>query len=115
MRAELAASIAMTVFSAVLSLAMGMLLFQMQRHMKRDEDERKAQNKAQKQYQLLTTRGLAAAITLGEATAIAQKNGKPNGETERALAYAQDVKHEQKDFLTAQAVDHIYQERRRNA
>lgn len=45
---------------------------------------------------------------MGEASAIALKNGHTNGETEAALEYARRVKHEQKDFLTKQGIEAIY-------
>ena len=48
-----------------------------------------------------------AAIALGEATAMALKNGHTNGETEAALEYAREIKHKQKDFLTRQAAKSI--------
>lgn len=58
--------------------------------------------------EVLLVRSVGAAIALGEATATALKNGHANGETEAALAYARQVKHEQKDFLTEQGIRAIY-------
>lgn len=43
---------------------------------------------------------MGAAIALGEATAIAVRDKKCNGQMDKALEYAQLVKHEQKDFMT---------------
>ncbi|MFR1531950.1 MAG: serine/threonine protein kinase [Christensenellales bacterium] len=83
-------------------------LFMLQRRIKRREakdDEREA---ARQKHEVLTVKGINAAIALGEATATALKNGHCNGETDAALAFAQKVKHETKDFLTEQSMKHIY-------
>ena len=53
-------------------------------------------------------RSVGAAIALGEATACAIRDGKCNGELSAALSYAQNVKHEQKDFMTEQGVKNLY-------
>ena len=58
-------------------------------------------------YELLSLRGTGAAIALGEACAVALKNGRANGETEAALEYARKIKHEQKDFLQEKAIQHV--------
>lgn len=65
-------------------------------------------DKAREQINILLVQGVGASISLGEANAIALKNGKSNGETEKALAYAKDAKHNITNFLTAQGVKHIY-------
>lgn len=45
-----------------------------------------------------------ASLALGEANAIAVKNGKCNGEMSCALEYAKDVKHKHRDFINKQGV-----------
>lgn len=65
-------------------------------------------DKAREQINILLIQGVSASISLGEAVAIAQKNGKSNGETEKALNYAKDAKHNITNFLTAQGIKHIY-------
>lgn len=60
--------------------------------------------------EVLLVKSIGASIALGEATAIAIKNGKCNGETEAALEYAQRIKHEQRDFLHEQGIKNIYKE-----
>lgn len=69
---------------------------------RRKEAEEK--ERAREELNILLIRSTGAAIALGEATATALKNGHCNGETEGALAYAKQVKHEQKDFLTKQGI-----------
>ena len=65
-------------------------------------------DKAREEINVLLIQGIGASISLGEANAIALKNGKTNGETERALTYAKDAKHNITNFLTQQGVKHIY-------
>lgn len=83
--------------SAITSLIIGWFV-------KRQSDR----DKAREQINILLVQGVGASVSLGEAVAIAQKNGKSNGETEKALNYAKDAKHNITNFLTAQGVKHIY-------
>ena len=64
--------------------------------------------KAREKNEELIIKSVGAAIALGEATATALKNGHCNGETEAALQYAREIKHEQKDFLAEQVVKNLY-------
>ena len=68
-------------------------------------DEKEA---AREENEILMVKSIGAASALGEAAALALKNGHTNGETEAALEYARNVKHEQKEFLQRQAIDHLY-------
>lgn len=65
-------------------------------------------DKAREQINILLVQGVGASISLGEAVAIALRDGKTNGETKEALKYAMDAKHNITNFLTAQGVKHIY-------
>lgn len=65
-------------------------------------------DKAREEINVLLIKGVGASISLGEAVAVAQKNGKSNGETEKALTYAKDTKHDITNFLTQQGVKNIY-------
>ncbi len=86
------------------------------RRMEKRIDEREATRKkaeaereaAQEKNFVLIVKGVNAAIALGEATAHAIQLGHPNGDMEDALRYAQQVKHQQKDFLAEQAAHNIY-------
>lgn len=90
--------------AAVTSLALFLLQRKITRHEKK-EDERET---ARRKHEVLAVKGINAAISLGEATADAIKNGHSNGEIDAALEYARVVKHETKDFLTEQSIKHIY-------
>lgn len=71
------------------------------------EEEEKKREAARQKNNVLLIRMVGAAIALGEATAHAVQLGHPNGDMEAALEYAQQVKHEQKDFLTEQSQKNI--------
>lgn len=77
----------------------------------RELDERE---KNREQYEFYIIKSVSAAIALGEATARAvQKipDAHCNGDMHEALAYAQKIKHEQKEFLNAEALKHIIEGR----
>lgn len=93
-----------SVIGIVISAVVGFGVWGLQRRVDHAENKRVEQDKAREKSQVLLIESSAAAIALGEAAAIALKNGKCNGETERALKYAQDVKHKQKEFLYEQGV-----------
>lgn len=90
--------------SAVTALCFGLLKAKID---KRDKthDEREA---AREKNEVLLVQSIGASIALGEACAIAMRDGRTNGETEAALEYAQKMKREQKDFLTEQGIKNLY-------
>ena len=86
------------------------------REKKREQQETTARAKAEErehareELQLLAIQSTNAAIALAEATAKAVHripDAKCNGDMHAALAYATEVKHKQKEFLTKQGVEHI--------
>ena len=62
----------------------------------------------EEEINVLLIQGIGASISLGEAAAIALRDGKTNGETKAALCYAKDAKHDITNFLTKQGVKYIY-------
>ena len=82
---------------------------------KEEKQRREAQDKREKlheQQELFLVQGVNAAIALGEATARAVQripDAHCNGDMHAALDYAAKVKHEQKDFLTRQGIESIYE------
>ena len=86
----------------------GFCFWMLQRRMTNRDEEIDRREKARKKNEVLLVRSVGAAIALGEAAATALKNGHANGETEAALEYARQVKHEQKDFLTEQGIRALY-------
>ena len=85
----------------------GFCFWMLQRRMTKRDEEIDRREKAREKNEVLLVRS-GAAIALGEAAATALKNGHANGETEAALEYARQVKHEQKDFLTEQGIRALY-------
>lgn len=71
---------------------------------KKMNDERTTRRK----YEIFQVKTLTAVTALSKANAIALKNGKCNGETSKALEYLDTVKHEQRDFLIEQGIEHLF-------
>lgn len=86
----------------------GFCFWMLQRRMTKRDEELDRREKAREKNEVLLVRSVGAAIALGEAAATALKNGHANGETEAALEYARQVKHEQKVFLTEQGILSMY-------
>lgn len=79
-----------------------------ERQEKQDEREQ-----IREKNELCIINSVNAAIALGEATARAVQripDAHCNGDMHAALEYAQKVKHEQKNFLSKQALKHIIEE-----
>ena len=80
---------------------------------KEEKQRREAQDKCEKlheQQEFFLVQGVNAAITLGEATAVQRiPDANCNGDMHAALDYAAKVKHDQKDFLTRQGIESIYE------
>lgn len=110
--------------SALISGAVGLFFWRLQRKIsKRDEEQAAKEEKreeleaqreeARQKNELITIRGINAAIALGEATARAVQripDAHCNGDMHAALEYAQEIKHEQKNFLAEQGIKAIYGE-----
>ena len=76
--------------------------------LERDRQNRD-ENRREFEKNLLATSN--AALALGEATARAVQripDAHCNGDMHAALNYAAKIKHEQRDFLTAQGIDNIF-------
>lgn len=74
------------------------------RQVKKEKEHREAQEKAREDLLILLVESTGAAIALGEATGHAMQRGHTNGDMEKALQYASDVKHRQKSFLSEQGI-----------
>lgn len=99
----------------------GFCFWMIERKIKRREDEERAdrlerqkefdkKEAAREKSELYIIKSIQAAIALGEATANAVAripDAKCNGDMHAALEYATKVKHEQKAFLTEQAISHL--------
>ena len=74
----------------------------------KERAERSELEANRRKYEVFQVKTLTAVTALSKANAIALKNGKCNGETKAALEYLEQVRHEQRDFLTEQGIDHLF-------
>ncbi len=93
------------------SAVTGFFFWLLKRYIDKKEDERKRKDADREKHELLLLKSVNAAIALGEATAIAMRDGKTNGETERALNLASEAKDAQATFLTEQAIKKLNEEK----
>ena len=107
--------IAASIPSAITGFCFWMLERRIQRRDEKEKEERKERQKEaakreknREKYEIYLLKTVNASIALGEATAKAVQNipdANCNGEMHAALDYATRIKHEQKDFLTSQAIE----------
>ncbi len=110
--------IAASIPSALTGFCFWIIENRIQKRAKKREDEEKERRKEEErreklreQQELLLVQGVGAAIALGEATAKAVQripDAHCNGDMHAALDYAAKVKHAQKDFLTQQGIEALY-------
>lgn len=93
--------------SAALSAVFGYFVHRIEKRQNKQDTEGKIREERREKFELLQIKGTLSAMALGEATAKALKTGHCNGETEKALAYEESVKHEIRDFMTEQGIKHI--------
>lgn len=93
--------------SAALSAVFGYFVHRIEKRQDKQDIEQKYREERREKLELLQIKGTLSAMALGEATAKALKNGHTNGETEKALAYEETVKHEIRNYMTEQGIKHI--------
>ena len=98
---------AMLVFMGVPSAFTGLCFWIIQKNISKRDNERDKKDLARERKELLLIQSVGAALSLGEATARALRDGKCNGEMSAALEYANKVKHDQRDFLTEHGIKHL--------
>ncbi len=89
----------------------GFCFWLLERKMEKREKEREKKEAIREKQEFLIVKSIGAAISLGEATAEAVAripDAHCNGDMHKALGYAREVKHEQKDFLTQRGIEAIY-------
>ena len=93
------------------SAVMGFVVWKLERRISKRENEIEEREKAQEKLFILIVQSSGAAIALGEATARAVQripDAHCNGDMHDALAYATDIKHKQKDSLTEQGIQALW-------
>jgi hypothetical protein len=91
----------LTIIISVLGVG-GIVSGVMLRRLDRMEKKQDSREEARKQESVLVIKGLKAVGHLSEATAIAQKNGHTNGETDTALKYYKSFNDDLSNFLLRQ-------------
>lgn len=100
--------LALGVPSGIIGGIVGLFFHRLEKKMDADREERKKRDEARRKYEVFQIKTLTAVTALSKANAVALKNGKCNGETKAALEYLEEVKHDQRDFLTEQGIDHLF-------
>lgn len=93
------------------SALMGFIIWKLERRISKQDQETEDREAAREKMLLIVIQSSSAAIALGEATAKAVQripDAHCNGDMHAALDYAAKVKHEQKDFLSAQGIHALY-------
>lgn len=92
----------------IITAVLGYIARRIEKRLEKEEKARQEQEEARKSFERYQLAALTATMALCEANALALQHGRCNGETHKALEYMQKVKHEQRDFLTSQGLDHIF-------
>ena len=100
--------IELLVFLGIPSAFTGFCFWLLKRHIEKREKKAEEREKVREENEIHLVKAVWASIALGEAAACALKNGKCNGETEKALEYASKVKQEQRDFLAKQGIHAMF-------
>lgn len=103
----------MTTWQLIIALGIptaitGLCMWQLKRTIDKAEKAREEREAARIKNEILIIQGVGASFALGEAAAKAIQTGSHNGELTAALAHAQKIKHEQKDFLTELGIKNLY-------
>ena len=85
----------------------GFALARLNKTILKKEQQRDIKDQNREQFQIKMMKCICASILLGEATALAVKNGRTNGEMDTALRYAKQVKDEQLNFLQEEGIKKI--------
>ena len=99
--------VAMSIPSAIT----GFCFWILERKMEKREKKRERKEEIREKQEFLMVKSIGAALALGEATAEAVAripDAHCNGDMHKALEYAREIKHEQKDFLTKQGIEAIF-------
>lgn len=98
---------AIIIAASIPSAVTGFSFWLLQRKVTKRDKQIEQKQLDQINMQVMMIEGNNASIALGEATAKALRDGRCNGEVTAALEYAAQVKHRQKEFLTAQAAKQL--------
>jgi hypothetical protein len=89
------------------SIVVGLVLFYWQRQQKRRDDNDDCRSAAQKEEAMLSLKLQRANAKMSYACAMALKNGKMNGELEKAIAAYNQADEQWNVFMNAQATEKL--------
>lgn len=95
--------------SAVCGGLVGLVFWKLKRQIDENEKAQQRRDQARRDFEVYQINLASANAALSKATAIALKNGRSNGETSSALAWLEEIKHDQRSFLIEHGVEHIYE------
>ena len=102
---------ALVVAMSIPSAITGFCFWLLEQKMEKREKKREKKEAVREKQEFLMVKSIGAALSLGEATAEAVAripDAHCNGDMHAALDYAAKVKHAQKDFLTQQGIEALY-------
>jgi hypothetical protein len=88
----------------IVSAALGLLIWRLQQRILKHDRESKERDDARAQSEFLCLRGNKANYSLGKQCALSIQRGQHNGQLQAALEFAEQVSHEQEDFITQEGV-----------
>lgn len=97
------------VLSACFSGFLTFLIWKLKKQIDENEKAQQRRDQARRDFEVYQIQMASANAALSKATAIALKNGRSNGETSSALAWLDEIKHDQRSFLIEHGVEHIYE------
>lgn len=86
----------------------GLIVRRYERRLAQHEEREARLEQSKREMEHFQINMLLAVAKLCEANAIALQCGHCNGETKKALEYMQTVKHDMRDFITRQGVEHLF-------
>lgn len=90
------------------SVFTGIFLFALQKKIEKQQKNEEEREILRNKYIKLIVDLTLATHALSEASAVALKKGKTNGETERALTYAREIKYKHRDFLESNGIKNLF-------
>lgn len=85
----------------------GMIVFLITRKINKSDERREALERARLESDIINSDGLCCLGNLAEATAIAVRDGKTNGETKHALDEYKMWRGRRESFIQRQAAEHL--------
>ena len=100
-------AVLVAIFSAFLSAFLGFILWYIEHIIKKRDEQEKERDKDRQEFEILVLESINANTDLCIANNIALKNGKCNGESERAMERVYETKRNMKQFMFKKGVEKV--------